>query len=126
MFDGGEAVLLGDAPAPALEHAVVQLHDLAAVATDQVVVVTSGAGAVGGLARRPHDRVDLFGFGQAREVAVDRRQADLLEPVVQFLCRQRLLGSVESFDDRRLLSGGATGRGRWDVFLLTDNGYRSY
>lgn len=85
MLDAAESVLVADLTTPFAERAIVHLDDRAAVTADQMMVMAVGAGAVGRLAVRPADRVDLVVFLEAAEVAVDRGQADLVEAFVELL-----------------------------------------
>ena len=110
VLDAAESVFGADLTSPVLERAVVNLDDRAALAADQVVVMAVAAGAVGGLAAGAANRVDLAVLGQAAEVAVDRRKADLVEPFVQFLRRESALALGERLDDRGALNRRAAAR----------------
>jgi hypothetical protein len=124
VLDAAESVLGADLTTPLSERAVVHFDDRAALAADQVVMVTVATGAIRGLAARPADRIDLAVFCQAAEVSVDRREADLVEALVQFLSRERVVALVQRLDDRGALNGRATG---WlGVKCLTDNDSRFY
>lgn len=87
MLDRREAVLLADLPAPGVERTVVKFDDCPAAATDQVVVMAPAASAVCRLATDAPDRIDLAVGGEPVEVAVDRREADPIESLVQLLGR---------------------------------------
>ena len=64
VADVAETVLGGDGVGPALDGRTGDLDGTAAAAADQVVVVAVGAAAVGGLAVRVPQRVQLAGLGQ--------------------------------------------------------------
>ncbi len=125
MFDSRKPVFGADLPTPITEAAIVDLNHLPTFAADQVVVVSMTAGAVSRLATRPTDRVDRTVLGKPAEVAIDGRQPDLVEPLVQLLRCQRRVGRAERIDDRRLLRGGAALSLR-AVSRLIDNDSRFY
>lgn len=125
MLDSCEAVLCTDPTTPVADRAVVELNNPAAFAADQVVVVTVSAGAERHLAARATDRIDLTVLCQAVEIAVDRREPDPVESLVQLLCTERLMALRQRADDRGLLLGFPSTR-RGGCFLLTDNDSRFY
>ena len=111
MLDAAESVFIADLTTPFAERAVVNFHDRAAIATDQVMMVAVPAGAVCGLAVGAADRIDLTVLFETAEIAVDGGQADLVEALVQLLRSQRALALGERFDDRGTLNRGAAGAG---------------
>lgn len=135
MLDADESVFVRDLLAPVVERAVVQFDDLAALAADEMVVMTRRAGAVSHLAIGTTDRIDLAVFGEASEISIDRRQSDRVERFVQFLRGHRVIVPLKGFDDRRALFGAtASGLAGCRGFVmheclahgLTDNDSRFY
>lgn len=118
MFDVFETVIGGDLAAPIGECAVVNLDDAAAFAAGQVMVMTGATGAVGGLPVRAANRVDVALVCEPAQVAVDGRQADTAQLVVQFLRGQRAVTARKLSEDRAALLGAASGCLVWGHVVL--------
>jgi hypothetical protein len=95
---------------PLLEPAFAELDHAVAARADEVMVVVLAAPAVAELARVVRKNVDRALAGQARERAVDGRQAEafaaLLEPRVKLLGRDVIVFVLELRDDRDALRRG--------------------
>lgn len=89
----------------------MHLDDRSALATDQMVVMAVGAGAVRSLAIGTTDRVDLVVLFEATEVAVNRGQSDFVETFVQLLGGQSAVAFFQLLDDRGALNCRAAGAG---------------
>lgn len=106
VLDLREAVAIGHAPRPVVEAAVADLLDPPAGATRQMVVMAASTEQKRLFSGVAANRVGLALVGKALEVAVDGREADAVEPLVQLLRRDSGVAAPKLADDRRPLSGG--------------------